>query len=108
MPKPSEAPSGEPIAENVELRWPDDMGTEAAVVNQVLFAWDQQLQDAVYMYLGHVAPPPWLTPESAQEGLARMGNTIVIAPRGSFVLNRSRAEELWDALGRHLGKLPPK
>ncbi|HZE16813.1 MAG TPA: hypothetical protein VE197_14530 [Mycobacterium sp.] len=108
MTQPSEGPSAEPIAENVGLRWPDDMGVDAQPVNQVMFLWDQLITDALYMYLGHVAPPPWSSPEDAQESLATTGNKIYISPRGSFILSRTRAEELWEALGRHLGKLPPK
>jgi hypothetical protein len=98
----------EPIASSVELRWPDDVGADAQAVNQVLVSWDQEITDILYVYLGHVAPPPWLTGEIAQERLAEIGNQMKVTPKGAFVLSRSRAEELWSVLGRHLGKLPPE
>lgn len=96
------------MVENVQVRWPDDIGANAEAVNQVVFAFDQLISDVIYMYLGHVGPPPWVSPEVAQERLAATGNTITIEPKGSFVLSRTRAEELWEALGKHLGKLPQK
>lgn len=99
-------PSDGPTSEEVELRWPDDVGADAEAVNQVLFTWDQNIEDMLYMYLGHVAPPPWLTPAIAAESMASTGGKLVVRPKGGFVLSRSRAEELWTALGRHLGKLP--
>lgn len=106
MTQPSEGSSkDDPIAENIELRWPDDIGNNTEVINQVLFSWDQQIPDAMYMYLGHVAPPPWLTEELAREKLKDTKILPIIA-KGSFLMSRTRAEEFWDALGRHLGKLP--
>ena len=107
MTQPSEdGPSPEAMVENVQVRWPDDIGANAEAVNQVLFSYDQTLTDVIYMYLGHIAPPPWSSPEVAQERLAAAGNSLDITPKGSFVLSRTRAEELWEALGRHLGKSP--
>jgi hypothetical protein len=101
---PSGASSEEP--REVEVRWPDDVGADAEAINQVLFAWDQNIQDALYIYLGHIAPPPWMSPDIAQESLDTTGNRIQIKAKGSFIISRTRAEELWVALGRHLGKLP--
>ncbi|WP_137149462.1 hypothetical protein [Mycolicibacterium sp. CR10] len=101
-------PSVDDSAENVETRWPDYVGANAVAVNQVLFAWDQTIQDMLYMYLGHIAPPPWLSVEVGQERIAELGYKLDILPKGAFVLSRTRAEELWTVLGRHLGKLPPE
>lgn len=107
MTQPSaDRPSPEPLAENVQVRWPDDTGTDSVAVNQVLFSFDQAITDVVYMYVGHVAPPPWPSSEIAHERLAANSNTLQIVPKGSFVMSRTNAEDLWQALGRHLGKLP--
>jgi hypothetical protein len=91
----------------VELRWPDEIGANAEAVNQVLVAWDQEIPEVLYLYLGHVAPRPWLTPEVATERLAETGNHIDVTPKGAFAISRTRAEEIWTILGRHIGKLPP-
>ncbi len=88
----------------LDLVWPDEIGAQAEAVNQVLFAWDQAHRNVVYMYLGHVPPPPWLTEEVARERVAAMGHKVPVEPKGSFVLSLERAEELWAALGKHLGK----
>ncbi len=94
------------MATDVQVRWPDDIGANALPVNQVVFSYDQLIPDVVYMYLGHIAPPPWLTPEVAAERLDLVGGSLPIAAQGSFILSRTRAEELWEALGKHIGKLP--
>jgi hypothetical protein len=110
MSQPSESrPAASPdVSKVVDLVWPDDIGANAAAVNQVMFANDQSIQDVVYLYLGHIAPPPWLTEGAAQQRLQALGNTLPVTAKGSFVMSRTRAEELWLALGRHLGKLPPE
>lgn len=95
-----------PAQYDLDLHWPSDIGAQAQVVNKALFAWDETQQDVVYMYLGHVAPPPWLTPEEAAERGKELGSKFPVEPQGSFIMSRRRAEELWEALGKHLGKLP--
>lgn len=87
-----------------ELVWPDDVGADAEAVNQFVVAWDQDLRDVLYLYFGHVAPPPWLSAEIATERIQALGNQIAVQPKGSFMLSRTRAEQLWSVLGRHLGK----
>lgn len=99
------APEDEVLA-TVNIAWPDNIGSHATPVNQVLFARDQQFTDSVYMYLGLLAPPPWLTGEIAAQRVREIGNVLPIEPKGVFVLSRSRALELWQALGQHLGVLP--
>ena len=95
--------SGEP-GEQLELAWPDDSGAWAHSVNKALFAWDEH-QDLVYMDLGHVAPLPWTTPEMAAERMKALKGKLEVELRGSFVMSRKRAVELWDVLGKHLGLL---
>ncbi len=104
--EPSEPPRTQTFEMKPDLRWPDDTGADAQAVNQVIVAWDQNNQDLLYLYLGHVGPPPWLTKAAAEERLSETQNTIPVVPKGAFVLGRARAEELWTILGRHLGKLP--
>lgn len=88
---------------SLDLRWPNDTGARAQVVNKVLFAWSEG-HDLVYMYLGHVAPPPWLSQEEADDRSEEIGKKLPVEPQGSFALTLPRAEELWEALGKHLGK----
>ncbi|MDP7703245.1 hypothetical protein [Mycobacterium sp. TY815] len=102
----ADEPEHDIVEKAIDVRWPDDMGANVEAVNQVIFAWDQASSDAVYMYLGHIGPPPWLSPDAAEERLAAAGGSLLVAPKGSFILGRDRAEEMWLALGRHLGKLP--
>ncbi|MCV7385379.1 hypothetical protein [Mycolicibacter longobardus] len=90
----------------VPLAWPVDLASQAVPVNQVLFAWDQENRDVVYAMFGHLGPPLWLTPEVARQHAAEFGEALAVQPRGSFILSRSRAEEIWTVLGRHLGKIP--
>jgi hypothetical protein len=99
---------GQSLPDRIELKvlWPETLAAEAQVVNQALFVCDQESQDVVYFVLGHVAPPLWLTPDAARERLGRVGNEIHVQPRGSFLMSRKRAEDMWEALGKHLGKLP--
>lgn len=101
--------SGEVQAEpplELQLVWPEDVGAVAQPVNQVVFAFDQNFHDMVYMNVGHVPPPLWMSGDIAKERAAEIGNRLVVQPRGSFVMSRGRAEELWRALGIHLGLLP--
>ncbi len=104
MTDPGEVPAEQQF--ELQLAWPDDVGAEAQPVNQVVFAFDQNFHDMVYMNLGHVPPPLWVSLEVAQERAAELGNRLQVHPRGSFVMSRGRAEELWRALGMHLGLLP--
>jgi hypothetical protein len=92
----------------LDLVWPDDVGAEAQVVNKIVFSYDENNQELVYMYLGHVAPPPWLTPEAAKERAKELGNKFPVEPKGSFIMSRQRALEMWLALGKHLGKELPE
>jgi hypothetical protein len=100
-------PTPQPGPETIEVQtiWPENLGAEAQVVNQAVFTWDQDSRDVVYMLLGHVAPPVWLSQETAQQRIAELGNAIPVQPRGSFLMSRKRAEDIWRALGKHLGKL---
>ena len=107
VPEPSPSLTQPAEGTQVELRWPDSVGADAQAVNQVLVSWDQDSTDLMYLYLGHVAPPPWLTEEIASERLDALHRRLEVTPKGAFVLSRTRAEELWSAIGRHLGKLPP-
>jgi hypothetical protein len=106
QPSAGEPSPDEVMVDNVQVRWPDDIGANAEAVNQVVFSYDQLIPDVVYMYLGHIAPPPWVSPEVAAERLTAVGGTLPITAKGAFALSRTRAEELWEALGKHLGKLP--
>jgi hypothetical protein len=92
---------------NMDLVWATDAGAQAQVVNKALFAWDENQRDVVYMYLGHVAPPPWFSQKQAEEHAEAMHNKFPVQPQGAFLLSRRRAEELWEALGKHLGKRLP-
>lgn len=85
--------------------WPVDAGSQAQVVNQAVCAWDQGNQEIMYLMLGHVPPPLWLRLEDARR-FAAENDTISVQLRGSFIMSRRAAEEIWDILGRHLGKLP--
>jgi hypothetical protein len=86
-------------------RWPLDAASQAQIVNQVVCAWDQGNRDTMYLVLGHIPPPLWLRQEDAMK-FAAENDAIDVQPRGSFVMSRHAAEEIWDILGRHLGKLP--
>ncbi|MFV9634858.1 hypothetical protein [Mycobacterium neumannii] len=87
--------------------WPLDAAAHAQVVNQAICAWDQGNREGVmYLTLGHVPPPLWLRQEEARQ-FAAENDSIEVQPRGSFAMSRAAAEELWEILGRHLGKLPP-
>jgi hypothetical protein len=100
--------SGEGDAEEsfqIPLAWPIDLASQAQPVNQALFAWDQDNREVVYMMFGHVGPPIWLTPDAAKQHATQFGETLAVQPRGSFIMSRYRAEEVWNALGRHLGKI---
>lgn len=90
----------------VRLVWPDDVGADAQAVNQAVVSYDQANDDVVYLYLGHVAPPPWLDDEVTRNRLDHLSYELPVTPKGSFILSRTRAEEVWTILGRHLGKLP--
>src|SRR5690349_5428703 len=103
---PPKSPEELAAALAVDVRWPDDIGANAEAVNQVVISWDQDVTDMLYLYLGHVAPPPWLSADIAADRLAQVGNRLEVTPKGAFVLSRTRAEEIWTVLGQHLGKLP--
>jgi hypothetical protein len=98
---------GEPTPQQFELVWPDDVGAEAQPVNKAMFAWDEDNRDVVYMYLAHLPPVPWATPEIADRRAKEIENKLPVASKGSFILSRKRAEELWETLGNHLGKHVP-
>lgn len=99
--------SGEGDAKEFQLqpRWPLDAASQAQVVNQFICAWGQGNHEVMYLVLGHVPPPLWLSPAALEEWAAE-NDTIDVQPRGSFHMSKAAAEELWNILGKHLGKLP--
>lgn len=74
------------------------------MVNQCVFTGDVQNEGLLYMLLGHVSPPVFLNAESAQTYFQQTGYQTAVQPRGSYVMSAKTAEELWRALGTHLGK----
>ncbi|MBF6515540.1 hypothetical protein IU421_14805 [Nocardia cyriacigeorgica] len=86
-------------------KWPEGAAGGAVPVNQAVFAWDQNQRDMMYMMLGHIAPPLWQSPEQAARRAEEMNGSIDVILRGSYVLSRQKAEEIWRALGTHLGLL---
>ncbi len=90
----------------LQVVWPTDVSTSATIINQCAFSWDQDNRDLVYMMLGHVGPPLFSSPETVAGFLEESNGKIRVTPRGSFAVSTSRAFEIWDALGRHLGVLP--
>jgi hypothetical protein len=104
-PPSSEEPSSDPQGVKIELVWPEDIGADAQPVNQVVVSFDQAVEEVVYLYLGHVSPPPWVSGDIGKR-IQELGYKLPVTPKGSFILSRTRAEELWTVLGRHLGKLP--
>lgn len=100
---------GDEVEVEFQLVWPDGTGSHSVAANQFVFAWDQNLRNMLYMHLGHAATPLWVNPEIARQRAAAAGGKpieLAIEPVGSFVMDRDRAEELYRALGRHLGITP--
>ncbi len=95
---------GKAIEIQLQPKWPLDAASQAQAVNQVVCAWDQGGHDVMYLVLGHVPPPLWLTPGAAEEW-ASQNDSIDVQPRGSFIMSQKTAEDMWNILGRHLGKL---
>lgn len=90
---------------NLSTVWPSDVTSAAEVANQFLLAWDSPNQQGTYLLIGHLASPAWATPEQARRGAEELNGEIAVDPKGSFFLARDRAEELWVALGQHLGHI---
>lgn len=89
----------------VQLEWPADSTREAAVVTHAAVLWDgEDSLQGVYLLLGHLAPPVWTTPEEAERNLTASGGRLPVDLRGAFFMTRTRAKELWMALGQHLEK----
>jgi hypothetical protein len=99
-------PQGDGVI-NFSVAWPDNVGYQSVPVNQFVFSGDQGYQDTVFMYLGVVAPPPWLSQDVSEERGKALGYVLPVEPRGAFTMGRGRAMELWVILGQHLGMLPP-
>lgn len=97
---------GEPVEIQMQAAWPDGLTEQAQVVNQFAMLNDNTPEaPGVYLLLGHLGAPIWLTPEIARQRAAESNYVLPIAPRGSYFMTRQRAEELWTTLGKHLGKI---
>jgi hypothetical protein len=92
----------------VDFAWPAGAAQGAKVVNQFLLADGAPTgtggPDGVYLLVGHLAPPIWRSPEEARKILNENGGRLRIEQHGTFHLSRARLEELYDVVGRHLGK----
>jgi hypothetical protein len=101
MTEPSEET---PTSWEVRPVWPETLGESAQVVNQFVVSDDVSGPEGVYLLLGHLATPVFLTPEHAQQRFEQLGGAVMVAPRGSFYLTRKNAERLRDILDNHLKK----
>ena len=89
----------------VRLVWPRDATKDATVINNAAVLWDgEPTQQGVYLLLGHVGPPAWFSAAEAKAALAETDSQLQVDLRGSFFMTRTRAKELWTALGQHLEK----
>ncbi|WP_395705256.1 hypothetical protein [Rhodococcus ruber] len=96
---------GEPVEIQMQAVWPEGVSEQAQVVNQFALLNDNTPgEPGVYLLVGHLGAPIWLTPEIARQRAAEANYVLPIAPRGAYFMTRQRAEELWSILGKHLGK----
>jgi hypothetical protein len=89
--------------------WPEDAAAEAPVVTHLGIIGDGTPESSaggvagMYLVMGQVAPPAWFSPVAVERGLAA-GRDVPVKVHAAVYLTRSRAEELYELLRRHLGK----
>ncbi len=88
--------------------WPGDFSFDPQVINQVAITFDQGNPELVYLMFGHIGPPLWMTDDAVEQGIAQYEaeGGVPVTTRGSFVVSRTRAIEIWESMGRMLGTLP--
>ena len=88
----------------VQAVWPEGMSENAQVVNQFAVADDPAGPGAIYLLLGHLASPVWLSKEHAEQRLKQLGGAVTINGRGAFYMTRENARRLREILDTHLKK----
>lgn len=119
-PVPTKAPAGAVAksrsqvlaAINFEVVWPNDSAAGAQVVTQFGILSDGGTPESpqpagLYLVMGDVAPPPWFTDAARERGIVETKGQIHVQVRSAVYMTRVRAEELYEALGKHLGKGQP-
>jgi hypothetical protein len=97
-------PGAAPFQIPVQAVWPEGLTGAAQVVNQFAISDDASGLGAVYLMLGHLSPPIFVSPEQAEQRLKQQGNAVPIAARGAFYMTMANAERLRDLLTDHLGR----
>ena len=90
-----------PVEFNVT--WPWDAADGAPVVSHMALLGDGT-EEGFYLVMGQVAPPPWFTMEARERGAAQYGRELPVHVRAAVHMTRSRAEELYALLHKHLRK----
>jgi hypothetical protein len=93
-----------PFQIQVQAVWPEGIASAAQVVNQFAISDDATSPGAVYLMLGHLGAPVFVSPEQAEQRLKQQGNAIPINPRGAFYMTMGNIERLRDLLTDHLAK----
>lgn len=94
---------------NVQLRWPEDAGSRAMVVNQVLLAPGasngEESDGLYYLLLGHAAPP--LFTDSTLEQLRSGTVELPLEVRAEVVVTRLHLLELRRQIDHYLDRDEP-
>jgi hypothetical protein len=83
--------------------WPSDANSRAQVSNMNAFQWDAE-RAGIYLLLGHIGPPIWLTTQQALEFMQDNPEpTLPVEALGTFYMNTAIATQFCKALASHLG-----
>lgn len=93
----------------VQSAWPVLAANEPIAVNQFALVPGTPLQSGEpdglsVLMLGHVAQPLLSSVDQAELFWEAHGHSLAVQVRGSFMMSTRRLEELYDVIGRHLGK----
>ena len=103
--------ASEPVSFQAQIAWPDRAMSKPVLINasavtQSAGNSDGTSDGSVYLLLGHVGFPIFADQAEARQYF-ESGKVLPVDLEGSFFLQRSKAHDLWVALGSQLGYIQP-
>lgn len=95
----------------VQAAWPELAANAPVPVNQFALVAGTPLRSGdsdglAILMVGHVAQPLLSGVDAARRFWQAHGNALAVEVQGAFLLSDRRLEELYEVIGRHLGKGP--
>lgn len=91
-------------SEQLAERWPADTVAAPSFADRFVVSSAGADPDHLYLAFGKMPNPVWLTEEDRADGLRQCGGVLPITVRGTMVVSRKTAEQIYNALGEQLGR----